>query len=97
MVKKAPQVAIDELPKIAAAHPEGVSAPDVAKDLVVDVPCRTLQYQLKQLVGTGQLNMQGSGRWLSDLSSLNVGLTLSPIALALGGVLAFTLPRAKAL
>ena len=76
MVKKAPQDALDELLKIVAAHPEGVSAPDIANGLVVDVPRRTLQYRLKQLVGTGHLNMHGSGRW----AKYRLAAAESPIA-----------------
>ena len=44
MAKKNPQDALDELLKIVAAHSEGISAPDIAKGLVDDVPRRTLQY-----------------------------------------------------
>ena len=61
-----------------AAHPEGVSAPDIAKCLVEDVPRRTLQYRLKQIVGTCQLNMQGSGRW----AKYHLATTEVPIATA---------------
>ncbi len=40
-----------------------ISAPDIAKCLSEDIPRRTLQYRLKQLVEIGLLRMSGSGRW----------------------------------
>lgn len=63
MANKVPEDALKELRDIVAKHPEGIAAPEIATSLSGDVPRRTLQYRLKQLVEIGQLRMAGSGRW----------------------------------
>ena len=45
------------------AHPEGVTAQQVADALEAQPPRRTLQYRLKSLVDERRLIMQGEGRW----------------------------------
>ena len=63
MANKVPEDSLQELLTIVAAHPGGVAAPDIAERLSDDIPRRTLQYRLKQLVSNGRLQMEGSGRW----------------------------------
>lgn len=63
MVNKLPEGALKELLNIVAAHPHGIATPDIAGQLTEDIPRRTLQYRLQQLVGSGRLQMEGSGRW----------------------------------
>ena len=63
MANKVPDDALKELLDIAAANPNGIAAPSIAERLTEDIPRRTLQYRLKQLVAKGQLHMEGSGRW----------------------------------
>ncbi|WP_306150506.1 MULTISPECIES: Fic family protein [unclassified Roseibium] len=63
MANKVPEDALKELQDIVAEHPDGISAPDIAKSLSEAIPRRTLQYRLKQLVQVGLLRMTGSGRW----------------------------------
>ncbi len=63
MANKVPEDALEELIDIVAGHPDGIAAPGIAEKLTDDVPRRTLQYRLKQLVNNGQLRMEGSGRW----------------------------------
>ncbi|MBO9422776.1 Fic family protein [Labrenzia sp. R4_2] len=63
MANKVPEDALKELQEIVAEHPDGISAPDIAKSLSEAIPRRTLQYRLKQLVEVGLLRMTGSGRW----------------------------------
>lgn len=63
MANKVPEDALKELQDIVGGHPDGISAPDIAKNLSETIPRRTLQYRLKQLVEVGLLRMAGSGRW----------------------------------
>lgn len=63
MANKVPEDALKELQDIVGGHPDGISAPDIAKSLSEAIPRRTLQYRLKQLVEVGLLRMAGSGRW----------------------------------
>lgn len=63
MANRVPEDALEELIDIVASHPGGIAAPGIAEELTDDVPRRTLQYRLKQLVNNGQLQMEGSGRW----------------------------------
>ena len=63
MANKVPEDALKELQEIVGGHPDGISAPDIAKSLSEAIPRRTLQYRLKQLVEVGLLRMAGSGRW----------------------------------
>ena len=63
MANRVPEDALKELQDIVADHPGGIAAPDIAKNFSADIPRRTLQYRLKQLVNSGQLRMVGSGRW----------------------------------
>ncbi len=63
MTNKIPDDALKELRDIVAGQSDGISAPDIAKCLSEDIPRRTLQYRLKQLVEIGLLRMSGSGRW----------------------------------
>ena len=45
------------------AHPEGVTAQQIADALEAPPPRRTLQYRLKSLVDDRRLVMEGEGRW----------------------------------
>jgi len=63
MANRVPEDALEELIEIVAGHPNGIAAPGIAEKLTDDVPRRTLQYRLKQLVSNGRLRMEGSGRW----------------------------------
>ncbi|WP_371228888.1 Fic family protein [Roseovarius sp. 2305UL8-3] len=63
MANRVPEDALKELLNIVAGHPDGIATPDIAEQLTDDVPRRTLQYRLQQLVGSGRLEMEGSGRW----------------------------------
>lgn len=63
MANKVPEDALTELLDVVADHPDGIAAPAIAEQLTEDIPRRTLQYRLNQLVGKGQLHMEGSGRW----------------------------------
>lgn len=63
MANRVPEDALKELLNIVAGHPDGIATPDIAEQLSDDVPRRTLQYRLQQLVGSGRLEMEGSGRW----------------------------------
>lgn len=63
MANKAPENALEALLRIVADHPDGIAAPGIAERLAEDVPRRTLQYRLKQLVSNGRLQVEGSGRW----------------------------------
>lgn len=67
MVKKVPQEALTELLNIVAAHPNGITAADIEKALIEQVPRRTLQYRLQQLVSSGQLKSTGDRRWVKYL------------------------------
>ena len=67
MVKKVPQEALTELLNIVAAHPTGISVADIEKALTLELPRRTLQYRLQQLVTTGQLHSIGERRWVKYL------------------------------
>jgi Fic family protein len=44
-------------------HPDGVSAPEILRALVIPIAPRTLQYRLKHLVTRNRLIMVGGGRW----------------------------------
>ena len=63
MANKVPDDALNELLDLVADHPDGIAAPGIAERLTKDIPRRTLQYRLNQLVTKGQLHMEGSGRW----------------------------------
>ena len=63
MANKLSEEALKELQDIVAHHPGGIAAQDIARNLSADIPRRTLQYRLKQLVNSGRLRMVGSGRW----------------------------------
>lgn len=63
MANKVPEDALEELIDIVAGHTDGIAAPGIAERLTDDVPRRTLQYRLKQLVRNGRLRMEGTGRW----------------------------------
>ncbi|MDU9006901.1 Fic family protein [Sedimentitalea todarodis] len=67
MVKKVPFRALTELLNIVAAHPKGISVADIEKALTNDVPRRTLQYRLQQLVANGQMHSIGERRWAKYL------------------------------
>ena len=63
MANKVPEDVLKELMDVVADHPDGIAAPGIAERLTGDVPRRTLQYRLRQLVTNGLLKMDGSGRW----------------------------------
>lgn len=48
---------------IVRAHPDGVAAQEIAQHLPAEMPRRTLQYRLKQLVDRGRLAREGERRW----------------------------------
>jgi len=57
------RISEDDLQAIigAVGTGEGASAPEIARKLGPDLPMRTLQYRLKQLVDTGRLAKEGKG------------------------------------
>ncbi len=70
MANKLSEDAVRELQDIVTHHPSpithhpgGIAARDIARNLSTDIPRRTLQYRLKQLVNSGRLRMVGNGRW----------------------------------
>lgn len=63
MAKRIPEEEIDAIIEAVRAHPEGAAISDIAPALAPDIPQRTLQYRLRQLVGAGRLAKEGEGRW----------------------------------
>jgi len=60
------QISSDAISEIIAAigsHPDGASLQDVAKALKTEVPQRTLQYRLRQMVTDGRITKVADGRW----------------------------------
>ncbi len=62
MVKKVTEDAFREVLDIVATHSDDISVSSIAEKLSNDIPRRTLQYRLKQLVTIGRLRLTGSGR-----------------------------------
>ncbi|MEQ8333557.1 Fic family protein [Nisaea sp.] len=49
--------------EVVRRHPEGIKLREIIDALAADLPRRTLQYRLKQLVDTGRVTQQGERRW----------------------------------
>ena len=59
MARRIPDAELEALEAVARRHPGGAAARQVAADIEVDLPFRTLQYRLKLLVRQGRLVMDG--------------------------------------
>ena len=62
MSRKIPENEIQDILSIIAAHPDGISISGIAEELSEDIPHRTLQRRLRQLVNEEQLQITGKGR-----------------------------------
>ena len=56
--------------------PEGMTAPQIANALEVQLPRRTLQHRLKALTNAGRLAREGSGRWTRYTVPRNLSLAV---------------------
>lgn len=63
MAKRLLAADLAEIERAVRDQPGGVTAPQVAAALGVELSFRTLQYRLKRLVDDGRLVRHGSGRW----------------------------------
>jgi Fic family protein len=63
MPRPSPTDRLDEIERAVKAHPDGLSAPDIAAALAATIPSRTLQSHLSRLVRDGRLVRHGTGRW----------------------------------
>ena len=63
MARRIPEEDLKAIEDAVRAHPEGVTAQQIADALEAQPPRRTLQYRLKSLVDERRLIMQGEGRW----------------------------------
>ena len=63
MARPKPTDKLDEIERAVKAHPDGLSAPEIAAALAAPVPSRTLQSRLSRLVRDGRLVRTGAGRW----------------------------------
>ena len=63
MARPRPTDKLDEIERAVKAHPDGLSAPEIAAALTAHVPSRTLQSHLSRLVRDGRLVRRGTGRW----------------------------------
>jgi Fic family protein len=63
VVRQIQEAALQEIEEAVRAHPEGVTAQQIADALKSPPPRRTLQYRLKSLVDDKRLAMEGEGRW----------------------------------
>ena len=63
MAKRIPEEDLRAIEKAARAHPEGVTAQQIAGVLKAAIPLRTLQYRLKYLADNQRLIKEGEGRW----------------------------------
>ena len=63
MANQIPDTALTAIEEAVGRNPNGVSAPQILRNLRNPVPMRTLQYRLKHLVKQNRLVMDGTGRW----------------------------------
>ena len=63
MARRIREADFEAIEAIVRRHPTGVTAKQVANELVPAPPRRTLQYRLKYLVENERLFMEGEGRW----------------------------------
>jgi hypothetical protein len=63
LAKQISDMAMQAIEDVVRRNPNGVSAPEILRALTTQVPPRTLQYRLKQLVTRNRLVMDGEGRW----------------------------------
>jgi hypothetical protein len=63
VAKQIPDIAMQAIEDVVRRNPNGVSAPEILRVLTTQVPPRTLQYRLKQVVTRNRLVMDGEGRW----------------------------------
>jgi hypothetical protein len=62
MVPKKATRDLENLIQIIGRYPEGISIEELSNLLIVPIPKRTLQYRLSNLVKTGLVKIEGSGR-----------------------------------
>lgn len=62
MAKPIPTAQLDAIERVVRAHPDGVSAAEIAAALPAKSPSRTLQSQLSRLVRDGRLVVDGAGK-----------------------------------
>lgn len=63
MAKRVSEEELEAIENAVRSHPGGVTAQEVAAALASDLPMRTLQYRIKQLVDAGRLVREGERRW----------------------------------
>ena len=63
MARRIQEEDLQAIEEAVRAHPEGVTAQQIADALDAPPPRRTLQYRLKSLVDDRRLVMEGEGRW----------------------------------
>jgi hypothetical protein len=63
VAKRIQEEDLQTIENVVRAHPEKVTAQQIADALQEPPPRRTLQYRLKSLVDAGRLVMEGEGRW----------------------------------
>lgn len=63
MARQIPDSDLAAIEQAVRAHPEGLPAPQIARELAAPPPPRTLQYRLRQLVLRGRIHKDGDGRW----------------------------------
>ena len=63
MARPSPTDKLDEIERGVKAHPDGLSAPEIAAALTAPVPNRTLQSRLSRLIRDGRLVREGARRW----------------------------------
>ncbi len=62
MAKPIPTAQLKAIERVVRAHPDGVSAAEIAAALPEKSASRTLQSQLSRLVREGRLVMDGAGK-----------------------------------
>ena len=72
MAKRIPEEELKAILDAGRRHPGGITARQIARELKVAVPLRTLQYRLKYLVDASRLVKESAGRWAK--------YTLPPVA-----------------
>jgi Fic family protein len=63
MARRPPTQKLDEIERVLQAHPDGMSAPEIAQALSESRSDRTLQNHLRRLVKDGRVLRLSSGRW----------------------------------
>ncbi len=62
MAKPIPTAQLEAIERVVRAHPDGVSAAEIAAALPKKSASRTLQSQLSRLVRDGRLVVEGAGK-----------------------------------